>query len=71
MNRYKTFFPLFNFNHDSTQDMVKKLQSLKGRTKMKLHQIISNYDDELTCKRQSGTFQFEEFPFGKHFQSIT
>ena len=39
--------------------MNKKLQSLKGKTKLKFHKNISIYYAEMNIRRQSGNFQFE------------
>ena len=48
----------------------KKPQTLKGRTKMKFYQNISNYYDQMNYTRQTKTFQFEEEPFCKGAQSV-
>ena len=51
--------------------MINKLQQLlKGKTKLNLHQNISNYDDEMNYKGQSGYSQFEEDPFAKNAPGI-
>ena len=50
--------------------MNKKLQSVKGKTKMKLYKNISNYHDEMNYRRQNGTFQLEEEYFSKNAQGI-
>ena len=42
--------------------MIKKLQSFKGKTKLKSCQIISNYYDEMKYKN----YQFEEDPTSKN-----
>ena len=49
--------------YEKTQDMTKKLQQLEGTTKLKFHQNISNYYDEMNYRRQSNTFQFKEGSF--------
>ena len=36
--------------------MIDKLKSLKGKTKLKFHQNINNYYDEMNNRRQNGTF---------------
>ena len=61
-------FSMFNTTYSSTQDTIIKLQLLKGKTKWKVHKIISNYYDEVIIRRQSGTIQFEEDPFGENVQ---
>ena len=43
--------------------MIDKLQSLKGKTKSKTYQNISNYYDEKYYRRKNITFQFEENVF--------
>ena len=57
--------------YNSTEGMIKKLQLLKGRTKLKFYQNSSNYYDEGNFGRQSGTFHFEEDPFSKKTQGIS
>ena len=52
-------------NYNSTQVIINKLQSLKGKTKIKFYQEISKYYDEKNNGRQSNSFQFEEDPFGR------
>ena len=54
----------------STEDLINKLQSLKGKTKLKFFRSISDYYDEMNIRRQSGTFQFEGDPFSKGVQGI-
>ena len=51
--------------------MINKLQNLKGKTKLKFHQNISNYYDEMNIRRQSNTFQFEEDPLSKNVEGIS
>ena len=55
----------------STEDMINKLENLKGKTKLKFYQNISNYYDEMNFRRQKGNFQFEEETFSKGVQSIS
>ena len=33
---------MVNTNYNSTEDMIKKLQEMKGKTKLKFHKNISN-----------------------------
>ena len=54
-----------------TQKMNDKLQNLKGKPKLKFHQNISNYYDEMNIRRQDGKFQLEEDPFSKNAQGIS
>ena len=51
---------MVNAEYNSSQDMIYNLQSLKGKTNLKIYRNISNYYDERKYRRQSGTFQFEE-----------
>ena len=43
-------------NTNSTEDMIDKLQTLKGKTKLKFYKNINNYYDEMNNKN----FRFEE-----------
>ena len=52
--------------HNSTEDMIIKLQSLKGKTKLKFYKNISNYYHGMNNKN----FRFEEDPFAKNAQGI-
>ena len=54
---------MVNTKYDSTPYLIIKLQTLKGETKLKFCQSISNYYDEMKYYRQNGTFQFLEDPF--------
>ena len=51
---------MFNTSYNSSEDMINKIQSLKGKTKLKFYQNISNFYDEMTYARRSGTFQFQK-----------
>ena len=59
---------MVKFIYNSTQDMIGKLQSLKGKTKLKIYQNLSIYYDEKYIRRQSGTFHFQEDPFSKNVE---
>ena len=61
---------MVNTTYNSTHDMIKKLQQLKVKTKLKFYQNISKFYDEMNIRKQSGTFQFEEGPFSKNVESI-
>ena len=39
-----------NTNYNTTEDMINKLQSLKGKTKLKFYENISNYYIEMKKK---------------------
>ena len=41
---------MVNTNYNSSEDMIKKLQSLKGKTKLKFYKNISNYYTEMKSK---------------------
>ena len=41
---------MVNTNYDSSEDMIKKLQELKGKTKLKFYKNISNYYKEMKNK---------------------
>ena len=53
-------------NINSTEDMINKLQSLKGKSKLKFYKSISNYYDEMN----NNNFRFEEDLFTKNAQGI-
>ena len=59
-----------NSKYETTQDVIDKLQSVKGK-KLKVFQNINIYFDEMTCRIQSGTFQFEEYPFADKAEGIS
>ena len=42
--------------YNLTQDMINNLQKLEGETKLKFHQNIGNYYDEMNYRRQKGKF---------------
>ena len=58
---------MVNTTYNSTEDMINKLQSLKGKTKLKFYKNISNCYDEM--KRTN--FQTQEDPFSKNPQGIS
>ena len=49
-------------NTNSTDDMIDKLQTLKGKTKLKFYKNINNYYDEMNIKN----FRYDEDPFAKN-----
>ena len=54
--------------YSSTEDMIDKLQNLKGKTKLKFYKNISNYYEEMKNKN----FQtHHEDPFAKNAQGIS
>ena len=66
----ETYFSMVNTTDNSTQDMINKLQRLKGKTEVKFYQKIGSYYVEMEIKRQGGTLQFEEDPSSKNVQGI-
>ena len=58
---------LVNTNYNSTEDMINKLQELKGKTKLKFHKNITNYYNEMKNKN----FQTQQDPFNKNAQGIS
>ena len=59
-------YPTVNTTYNSTQDMINRVQSSKGKTKLKFQQSISIFYDEMNIRIQSGTFQSEEDFFSKN-----
>ena len=58
---------MVNTTYNSTEDMIDKLQSLKGKTKLKFYKNISDYYIEMKNKN----FQNQEDPFAKNAQGIS
>ena len=59
---------MVNTTYNTTEDMINKLQSLKGKTKLKFYKNISNYYIEMKNKN----FQtHHEDPFSKNAQGIS
>ena len=62
------YIKMVNTNYNSTEDMTNKLQSLKGKTKLKFYKNISDYYIEMKNKN----FQtHHEDPFSKNAQGIS
>ena len=57
---------MFSAKYNSTQDMIDNLQSAKYKTNLEIYSNICNYYDEMKYRKQSGTFQFEEYLFSKN-----
>ena len=51
--------------YKSTEDMINKLQKLKGKTNHNFLKKISKYYDQKNIRRQIGAFHFEEDLFSK------
>ena len=58
---------MVNTNYNSTEDMIDKLQSLKGKTKFKFYKNISNFYNEMKNKN----IQTQQDPFSKNVQGIS
>ena len=58
---------MVNATYNSTEDMINKLQQLKGQTKLNFYKSISNYYNEMKNKN----FQFQEGPFSRNAESIS
>ena len=52
---------------NTTEDMINKLQTLKGKTKLKFYENISNFYDEMNNKN----YRFEEDPFARNAQGFS
>ena len=58
---------MVNTTYNSTEDMIDKLQELKGETKLKIYENISKYYIEMKNKN----FQSQEDPFSRNAQGIS
>ena len=58
---------MVNISYISTEDMINKLQSLRGKTKFKFYKNIKNYYDEM----KNRNFQTQEDTFSENAQSIS
>ena len=61
---------MVNTKDYTTQDMIDKLQQVKGRTKLKIYRKISNLHDEMDYRRNGDAFQFEEDILSKNVKKI-
>ena len=50
---------MVNTNYNSTEDMIEKLQNLKGKTKLRFYRKISNYYIEMKKKLSISTRSFQ------------
>ena len=55
---------MVNTKYNISQDMIDKLQQLKGKTRLKFYKNISNYYDTMNIT-------FDEDPFAKNAQGIS
>ena len=58
---------MVNTTYNSTEDMIIKLKSLKGKTKLKFSKNINNYYIE----RKNKNFQTQQDPFSRNAQGIS
>ena len=58
---------MVNTNYNTTEDMITKLQQLKGETKLKFYKNIHNYYTEM----KNRNFQSQEDPFAKNAQGFS
>ena len=58
---------MVNTTYNSREDMINKLQQLKGKTKLKFYKNISNYYTE----KKNKSFQSQQDPFSRNAQGIT
>ena len=56
---------MMNKKYTKKEDMINKLQSLKGKIKVKNIQNFSNFYDEMNSLEESGNFHCEDDPFSK------
>ena len=61
------YIKMVNTTYISTEDMINKLQELKGKTKLNFYKNINNYYIEMKNKN----FQSQEDPFSKKAQGIS
>ena len=62
---------MVNTTYNSTKDKIKKLQSLKCKTKVKFYQNISKYYNGMNYGGHCGNFQLEEYPFSKNAEGYS
>ena len=61
------YINMVNTNYNTTEDMIDKLKSLKGKTKLKFYKNISNYYTEMKNKNDQTQ---DQDPFSKNAQGI-
>ena len=60
------YINMVNTTYNSTEDMINKLQQLKGKSKLKFYKKIHNYYTEMKNKN----FQTQEDPFSRNVRGI-
>ena len=63
----KIWMNMVNPTYNSTEDMIDKLQHLKGKTKLKFYKNISDYYIEM----KNRNFQTQQDPFSKNAQGVS
>ena len=63
----ETWMNMINTTYNSTEDMINKLQQLKGKTKLKFYNNINNYHTEMKNKN----FQTQQDPSAKNAPGIS
>ena len=53
--------------YNSTEDMIDKVQELKGKTQLKFYKNLKNYYNEM----KNRNFQTQEDPFSKNAQGLS
>ena len=61
------YINMVNTNYNTTEDMINKLQQLKGRTKLKFHKNISNYYIEM----KNRIIQTQQDLFSRNAQGVS
>ena len=61
---------MFNTTYKTTEDMVNKLQDLKGETKMKFHKNTSNYYDNMNIRFNEDHFAKNAQDFSKIYHEV-
>ena len=58
------FYSMVNTSNNSTEEKINKLQSLKGKTKLKFYKNLGHFYDNMNIR-------FDQDPFAKNAQSIS
>ena len=67
LRKREIWMNMVNTKYKTTEDMIAKLQQLKGKTKLNFYKNISNYYNEMKHKN----FQTQEDPFSKNAQGFS
>ena len=59
-----------NTTCNSTEDMIKKLQSLKGKTKLMFYKLTSKFYDKMNIRMDEYTFARNAQDISKIFQEV-